>query len=54
MFIPDTLELMCLPEVNSYANNISVFHWLFDFNILVRENLDLLATIPEAGVEDIQ
>ena len=45
---------MSLSQVNSYTDNIGVFHWLLNFNVLVREYLHLLATIPEARIENIQ
>jgi len=54
LLLPEPLEMVCIPQINGDSDDVCVFHRLLNLYVLVGEDLDLLAIVPEAGVKAIQ
>ena len=43
-----------MPQIDGDSNDVGIFHGLLNLDVLVREHLDLLTIVPEAGVEAVE
>ena len=54
LLLPEPLEVIRMPQVNGNSNDVCVFHRLLDLDVFIREDLHLLAVVPETRVEAVE